>query len=128
MAVTLKVREIQKIDVQADNSTQLDAICELREGETLIEERRLSFPLGTTQAQLKEELTKFLETYNADRDLAAKNAELDAQHAQADETIAELSGFELTLDENVGVSDEVQAEVDEEPQTTEPVTEEQPAQ
>lgn len=94
-SATLKIKDINKLDVQADNNTVLDVTFELYEGETVLEERRQSFALGTTPDEMQAELQKVLDTYNSDRELHAKNAELDAQHAQADETIAAMTGISL---------------------------------
>jgi hypothetical protein len=105
------------MDVQADNNTVLDVLVELYEGDTKIEDRRLNFPLATSQDELKFELTKFLDTYNSERNQAEVNAEQEAAHAQADETIAALEGFtvgdgaEVSAEESVSVTDEVSAEV-----------------
>lgn len=95
MQATLKIKDIQKLDVQADNNTVLDVTFELYEGETVLEERRQSFPLGTTPDEMQAELQKVLDTYNADRELSVKNAQHEAELAQADETIAAMNGISL---------------------------------
>lgn len=92
---TLRVLGIQKLDVQADNSTVLDVLVELYDNEDAIEQRRLSFPLDTSHEALQEELSKFLETYNLDREQAEASKEQDAAHANADEVIGAMEGFTI---------------------------------
>ena len=92
---TLRVLGIQKLDVQADNTTVLDVLIELYDGEDAIEQRRLSFPLDTSSEALQEELNKFLETFNLDREQGEANKALDEANASADEVISELKGFTI---------------------------------
>lgn len=93
--VSLKVVKVEKIDIQAENETKLDITIELSEDGQVLEERKLNFPLETSKEAIKEELQKFLDTYNLERVQMAENAARDAAHAQADEAIEELTGLEL---------------------------------
>jgi hypothetical protein len=91
--VSVKVSNIQKLDVQADNSTILDVALQVYDGDKLLETRKLGFPLGTTVEDLKAEVDKFRANYNNERAQAEQNAERDAEHATADKTIEEAVGY-----------------------------------
>lgn len=94
MAATLKVSNVSKEYSPADNKNVLKVDFEILDGETA-EVRSLAFPLETTPDQLKTELTNYLNNYNLEKKQAEINAAQDAAEAQADETIAAISGLEL---------------------------------
>lgn len=101
MAATLKVKKIEKFDIQAQNDTVLDVTVGIIDNGQEIEERRLNFPLNTTKDELTAELSKFISNYNVEVQQAVENAERDAAHAQADEVIGEMTDMEITGDESV---------------------------
>lgn len=109
---SLRIKNIEKIDVQADNNTMLDVTFEFLEGDTVIEERRQSFPLDTTPEKMQEELTKVLTTFNSDRSLTEQNAELEAAHKTADETIEQVVGLTIA-GQDVDSRDQFNAELKE---------------
>lgn len=92
---TLKVIDVKKLDVQESNETVLDTTIQLLDGDTVLEERRLSFPLATTQEEMHDELLKVLATFNDDRRRAVQNEEHEAAQKQADETIAAVTGMTI---------------------------------
>lgn len=101
MAAKLRIQKIDKLDVQADNSTVLDVTFELvnTENDEVIETLRHNFPLNTTEEQMTAELQKVVDTYNNDQELKVKNAELEAAHKVADETIGQMTGKEIGASE-----------------------------
>lgn len=111
---TLKVLNIDKVDVQADNTTVQDVRIAFFRNDEQVEEKRLSFPLDTTPDQLKEELAKVLATYNLEAEQAEVNAAHEAAHKTADETIQTMTGFELAPQEG-----DTAPQVEENAQTTE---------
>lgn len=65
------------------------------EGKTkprLIEVRRLSFPIKSSEKQIKQELKKYIDNYNAELKLAEEREAQDKADAQATQTIESLSG------------------------------------
>lgn len=92
------VNSIKKDVDQATNVDFLDveigiykASDEQEEAE-LVETRKLSFPLNTTDEEMKVELQKYMDTYNSDFKLAQDSKEHDAAHAQADKVIESMTG------------------------------------
>lgn len=101
MAATLKVKKIEKFDIQAQNETVLNVTVGIMDNGQEIEERLLNFPLNTSSEALKAELSKFIKNYNLEVKQAVENADRDAAHAQADEVISEMTDMEITEDEAV---------------------------
>ena len=103
---TAKINTLHKIYSQADNGDvfelRIDIFedsLELQENGDLpepIETRSFSYPLTTTEDEMKEEVQKFIENYNAEKKLAAANEESDKIHAEADKVIENLTGAEFT--------------------------------
>lgn len=93
---TIKVVAADKLHVQDSDTTILSVQFEIkRDGET-IETRRHGFPLDASPENVETELQTFLEAYVRDIQVAESKAEFAAANAQADETIAEIVGKEIT--------------------------------
>lgn len=92
----LLVKSIKKETSVQDNETFFDVCVQLFDdaGELLVE-RRLGFPLHTTQDEMLAELAKFKKTYKSDMTGMEKNAAFDALHAEADKVISNVEGKEL---------------------------------
>ncbi|MBI5357059.1 hypothetical protein HZB78_05645 [Candidatus Collierbacteria bacterium] len=89
---TGRVKNTSKYTLQEDGSRHFDVELEILEGEEVKDVRRLSFPLDTSEKEIKEELKKYLETYNSDAELAIKNVASDAREAKADKVAEKLTG------------------------------------
>ena len=63
---------------------------------TLISQHNHGFPLDTPAETIEADLAKFCEAYETDAANAVRNAEVEARHAKADETIAKLTGNKET--------------------------------
>lgn len=95
---TLKIDKIEKVYFQAENKDVLQVTCTLTSSDEHAEdiERKLAFPLGTTKEEVQLELQKYLDNYNLEYKQKLENAERDAQHAQADQVIENLTGQEVS--------------------------------
>lgn len=92
---TAKIKNITKYTLQEDGSRHFDAEIEILEGEEVKDVRRLSFPLDMSEKEMEAELKKYVDTYNSDAELAAKNAANDAREAKADKVVEKLTGKTL---------------------------------
>jgi len=91
----LVVDNIKKEYFQAQNENVLVANCSINLEDKEIEKRSFSFPLDTSEEELKEELKKFIANYNLEAELAQKNKALDEANVEADKTIASVAGLEF---------------------------------
>lgn len=91
--MTTKIISIEKETVVETNETQLAVLIELsNEAGDVIRTARLGFAIDTPKETLLAELEKYAQAAETDTANAERNAELDAKHAIADETIAALTG------------------------------------
>lgn len=90
----LKVVEAEKATLQADQTRFLDVKVQISRAadDALVEERRLGFPLDTSQEEIEQELAKFLAGYTSDAEQAAASVQAEADEKGADEVIAGLLG------------------------------------
>lgn len=89
MPAVLKVTKAEKVVNPADNTKLLEVEYTLTDGE-FNETRKQTFPLGTNLDELKAELTKVVESHNSEK---VKTEE----EKKADETIAQVSGLEVSV-------------------------------
>lgn len=77
----------------------LDVTVELFEedenGETILDVRKLGFPLGTKAEEIKEELKKAIATFEQERAQAVEQKEVDAKVEEANEVIENLEGITI---------------------------------
>lgn len=116
---SIKITSAEKLHVQADNETVLAVGFDVLETRVSVEadvelgnlpdgakvgdeityavaHYSHSYPLVTTPEEVNEKLAAFLTNWIANRQHTEKNAEHDAAHAIADETITTLVGSEIT--------------------------------
>lgn len=105
MTLSIKVVDARKIRVQETGEMLLSVQFEIISttpvdgGEPIVEvvhTARHGFPLDTNSEQLTAELQKVLATYVTDSENAARNAEFAAADAQADATIEDMIGKEIS--------------------------------
>ncbi len=88
-----KIKNIDKYTSQADNQTCLDVHIEIIDLDgKVVEGRRLTFPLETTEQEIEAEIKKFISTYTHDKELAEASAKVEAAHREADKAITNLTG------------------------------------
>lgn len=113
MQYTITIKSIDKQLSQVDNQQILDVtvgvnLVEEKKPPLEVFERRLTFPLATTQEQLQAELGRYLEAIVSEQMQAQAQAQADQAQAKADELIKNNTGQTLTLNlqEKVGVADQ----------------------
>jgi len=95
MIYSAKITEAKKEFSLPDNKSYLDIRFDiLREGK-VIAERRLAFPLGTTDKEIFAELKKYCGMYQNDHKLAAEAGKRMKEEAEAEETLKGLTGVEV---------------------------------
>lgn len=99
MTKQLKVVSVTKEIHQETNSYFLDVSVELStidaDGEVVAtESKKYAYPFGSTAEEIKAELAKTLNLAISEDQDKILNAETERLNKQADETIADLDGFE----------------------------------
>jgi hypothetical protein len=94
--ISIKIQAADKITVQDTGEQLLSVLFEIRSGEKVLKTGRHGFPLGITVPELEAEMQAILAAFTKDTDTAEAKAEFEAMDAQADETIAEMVGIEIT--------------------------------
>jgi hypothetical protein len=79
----------------ADNADYLKIGLEIYEDNKLIETRYLGFPLGTKEAEIKEEIKKYLDAYVKDQELKVQSQKVESLMSQAHEVLQKLQGKEI---------------------------------
>lgn len=74
----------------------LDVEFTINQDDEVIDTKRLAFPLDTASEDILDEVQKYTDAYSAEQEAMAVNEERDAVYAQADATIEELIGQEVT--------------------------------
>lgn len=100
MEYTSTIIGATKTFLQEDGSQFLDVAFEINKGNERLDEKRIAFPLDATPETILEEIGKYVANYAAEAEARIANAERDAIDAQADATIAEIVGKEITPDIN----------------------------
>ena len=110
---TIKIQAADKITVQDTGEHLLSVLFDIvtpeldaegkevvdTEGKTqftVVQTARHGFPLDTPPETVQAELREVLSTYVTDADNTARNAEFAAKDAQADATIADIVGKEIS--------------------------------
>lgn len=94
----LEVSSIEKVYFQADNAEVFEATLDIHSEEgDIVETRKLAFPLSTSEKEMTTEFEKFINNYNAEKQMAEENKERDAMHAEADKTIENLTGTKFSV-------------------------------
>lgn len=92
---TAKITDAKTMDYLADNSKVLDVRFDiLLDGEVVVE-RRLAFPLGTTQEAIIGELKAYCQMFENDHALAAEAAKRSELEAEAESVLSGLKGQEV---------------------------------
>lgn len=96
---SLTVTKTAKVYFQAENCEKLVVnftLSPTEEGSKLeTYERSLAFPLDSKTEIVQNELKKYLETFNRERELAVENKKSDEAAATADKTMNDLKEFKV---------------------------------
>ena len=86
------IKSVKKDILIETNKEFLDVEIEIRDKKKVVAVRKLAFPFGKSSEEIKEAVEKYVETFNADADLAEKSKEREKLNSQADKVIEDLEG------------------------------------
>ncbi len=89
------IKSIKKDILIETNKEFLDVEIEINGKNGEIVTRKLAFPFEKTSEEIKEAVKKYVETFNADAELAEKNKEREKLNSQADKIIKNLEGVTI---------------------------------
>jgi len=78
-----------------DNEKYLDVRFDILLNDKVVAERRLAFPLGTTEEAITAEVKKYCQMFENDHKLAAEAAERQAKEAEAESVLSNIKGQEV---------------------------------
>jgi len=90
-----KIASIDIAHSMTDNSDYLRVGLEIYEDDKLIETRYLGFPLGTDESEIKEEIKKYITTYENDKELSIKSLKVEELTSKSYEVAKKLQGKEI---------------------------------
>lgn len=93
------ITSVEKQTLQEDGSMFLDVEFTINQEDEVIDTKRLAFPLDTSSDEILDEIEKYTAAFSAEQEAMAVNEERDAVYAQADATIEELIGQEVTTNQ-----------------------------
>lgn len=90
-----KITDAKVMDYLADNTKVLDVSFDVLLDGEVVAERRLAFPLGTTEEAITAEVKAYCQMFENDHALAAEAAKRSEAEADAEVVLANLKGQEL---------------------------------
>ena len=90
-----KIKSVKKDVLIETNEGFLDVEIEITDGKEFTEIRKLAFPFGESSEKIKGSVKKYVETFNADAELADKSEKNERLNSQADEVIKDLEGITI---------------------------------
>ena len=95
MPYTAKIVDAKKEFSLSDNASYLDVRFEISLDGKVVAERRLAFPMGTTEEAITAEVKAYCKMFEDDTERAAKCAERSKVEAEAEEILSGLKGKEV---------------------------------
>lgn len=92
---TAKITEAKKEFSLSDNASYLDVWFDILLDGKVVADRRLAFPMGTTEEAILAEVKKYCQMFENDHALAAKVAEKSEAEAEAESVLSNLKGQEV---------------------------------
>jgi hypothetical protein len=90
-----KIKDAKIMEILSDNTKVLDVWFDiLLDGEVVVE-RRLAFPLGTTEEAILAEVKAYCQMFENDHALAEEAAKRSEAEAEAESVLESLKGQEL---------------------------------
>lgn len=105
--ITATITGVTKVMHQETGKYFLDVRFTLTNGDEVMNERSLGFPLETTAEEIKAELAKYCATMESDTARAEEVKAFEEANAGADETIAALTDMQVTADDVVKADEEI---------------------
>lgn len=75
--------------------TSLEVETQILKGKKVVEIRKLGFPIEINDEELKQELEKYISTYNSDVELAEVSKELEKKSVNADKLAEKFEGVTI---------------------------------
>lgn len=79
----------------ANNTDFIDVAFDILDGKSVVESRRLAFPLDFTEKQIQDELKKFIVLFASEKATEDERRDQDQQNTTANKTIAGLVGKKI---------------------------------
>lgn len=92
---TLTVRKIYKDTVLADNSKVICIEADIFDGETVVSEKKFSYPYGTTEKEIKADLKKALATFELEVVQKENQEKVDKEEEGVDKIIGKVENLSL---------------------------------
>jgi len=95
MPYTAKITDAKKEFSLPDNASYLDVRFDILLDDEVVAERRLGFPMGTTEEAITAEVKAYCQMYENDHALAAEAAKRSEAEAEAENVLSALKGLEV---------------------------------
>lgn len=95
MPYTAKITDAKKEFSLPDNASYLDVRFDILLDGEVVAERRLAFPMGTTEEAITAEVKAYCQMFEQDHALAAEAAKRSEAEAEAESVLAKLKGLEV---------------------------------
>lgn len=99
MPYTAKIKDARKEFSLPDNVSYLDVWFDILLDGEVVAERRLAFPLGTTEEAITAEVKAYCQMFENDHALATEAQKRSEQEAEAEGVLKDLKGLELSPEE-----------------------------
>lgn len=93
--LTAKITDAKKEFSISDNATFLDIWFDIMDGEEVLDTRRLAFPIGTSEEEIKEAVRKYYAMYENDYSLAKTVEERAEAEREAESVLSNLKGQDI---------------------------------
>ena len=90
-----KIKSVKKDILIETNKEFLDVEIEIRDKKKFVAIRKLAFPFEKSSKDIKSAVEKYVETFNADAELAEKSKEREKLNSQASKVIEDLEGLTM---------------------------------
>lgn len=95
MTYTARITDAKKEFSLPDNASYLDVRFNIMLEDEVVAERRLAFPMGTSEEAIVAELKAYCQMFKQDYALAAEAAKRSEAEAEAENVLANLKGLEV---------------------------------
>ncbi len=83
------------MNIVEDNVEILNVVFDIMDGDKVVEERKLGYPLEITQKDIKADLSKFLKSYLRDIEIGEATKRSEELNKNANEIKENLEGTEI---------------------------------
>lgn len=95
MPYTAKITDAKKEFSLPDNASYMDVRFDIMLDGEVVAERRLAFPMGTTEEAITNEVKAYCQMFENDHALAAEAAKRSEAEAESEGVLSSLKGQEL---------------------------------